>query len=136
MMIMGMCLQGILANPSLTGANGDPMTDEQIGEQLEGNVRLAHRYAAKLEGPTPEAAAADRIAALTRFAYGAIVAAATDGSGQWLSYEQARVSQDDTDLDRLDGVFERVSRWFHDPVGFPETTQDRIIAAIVAAGRE
>lgn len=135
MMIMGMCLQGLLANPSLSGKMGKPMTQEDLAEQIAANIHLAHRYADALD-PPHETTDAERIAKLTRVAYEVLKAADADGAGKWLPFDEARVSAYNDDQDNVDGVFERVSRWYADPTGFPETIQDRIIAAIVASGRD
>lgn len=163
MMIMGMCLQGLLANQgwaksfatdtrTIPNPNADiigsaagepktieetfyrPMTDDELTAQWAKLIREAHRLANAL-APLPETTDAERIAAITKIAYEAVRAADTDGSGAWVTLAQTRSSLSERDQDNLDGVFERVSRWFHDPCGFPETTQDRIIAAIVAASR-
>lgn len=120
MMIMGMCLQGLLANPDLSR------------NSIESNIKLAHRYADALD-PPPALTAAQTIMALTRTAYGVLRAADAEGAGKWPSFDDARTSMLAQHADDLDGVFERVSRWFHDPTGYPETLQDRIIAAVVAA---
>ena len=126
MMIMGMCLQGLLATP-LYGRVQDDADIKQV-------IKLAHQFADALDPPAPVTAAVD-IAQLTRVAYGVLVAVDADGAGKWTPFDEARVSAYNDDQDNVDGVFERVSRWYADPTGFPETIQDRIIAAVVAASR-
>ena len=96
---------------------------------------VTHQFADALDPPAPVTAAVD-IAPLTRVAYGVVVAVDADGAGKWTPFDEARVSAYNDDQDNVDGVFERVSRWYADPTGFPETIQDRIIAAIVAASRD
>lgn len=130
MMIVGMCLQGLLANPSL-------LADDDMNHNLPVDrlVKIAHQIADRLD-PPQSVTDAERIARLTKTAYGVLVAADADGAGKWLPFDEARVSAYNDDQDRVDGVFERVSRWYADPVGFPETIQDRIIAAVVAASRD
>lgn len=141
MMIMGMCLQGLLANSSRTAtvkleAGGmRPFTEDERMAQRQANVREAHQYADLLD-PPPQMTDAHRIRSLARIAYTALIAADAEGAGKWVDFETACTSADEEDQARVEGVFERTSRWFHDTVGYPETVQDRIIQAVVAASVE
>ena len=95
MMIMGLCLQGILANPNHStprtyfnplemGAGGsvagapEPYsrlaTAAETAAQIEANVRLAHQYADRLM-PPPPVSDAEQIKRLTPLVYEALRAA-------------------------------------------------------------
>lgn len=75
-MIMGLCLQGLLAN-----TRTDP-------KDIEGNVRLAHLYAAKLapEGGVQQAAQALELA---RIVYEGLRAANLQNAASWPALEDA-----------------------------------------------
>lgn len=148
-MIMGMCLQGLLANPNVFDGGFTSDRDPEVAKRGEDYaeqqrayvVKEAHRIADLLDPPAT-VTAAQEIAGLTRVCYEAIRvcyeairAAHAEEAGWWKPYSVARGSVLEADADRVDGVFERVSRWYRDPTGLPETTQDRIIAAIVAASK-
>lgn len=130
MMIMGLCLQGILANPRLTHVAENARRAET---QLERNVQLAHAYADKLL-PMPGVTDAERIAGLTRIAYEVLRAADADNAASWPPFEDARNGKPLAE-DNLDGVFDRVARAFSDPASAPETRQDYLIWAVVRASQ-
>lgn len=85
MMIMGLCLQGLLAN-----TRTDPTA-------VDLNVGLAHRYAAKLapEGGIAEAAQALELA---RIVYEGLRAANIQRAGAWPSLEDAVTFGNDAEL--------------------------------------
>lgn len=135
MMIMGMCLQGLLANPSRTPLHrGDASAADfqaQIDKHIAANVLLAHRYADRLD-PPPEATDAQRIMKISRVAY-EVVRASGLYSAHWLDWDAARTSTVKNDMDRVEDVVERVGRWFKDPAGLADTGHDQLIRAITLA---
>lgn len=123
MMIMGLCLQGILANPNLTRERPfkdmSPQSTAFLAAEIENNVKLAHRYADKL-CPSPEVAqqAADLVN-ITRVAHAALIAAGY---------------ADDNDEDQS-FVFQTVRIFYEDRDRQPVTKEDKIMKAIVDASR-
>lgn len=152
MMIMGMCLQGILANPNYEPCPRRFFKDdgpeekatvridhEKQAQQLADNIALAHRYAQAL-APLPETTTAEKVADLTRTAYEVLRAAEVLGSGFWPPFDEARFGAGGEEAETtLMGVFERVRQAYGDPAwGVGDmffNAQDRIIAAVVAASR-
>lgn len=145
MMIMGLCLQGILANPSLTTGgftSNDPDVAQRGAEaaarELEHNIKLAHRYAAKLmplaeDRPEDDATIISR---MTHQAYELLRTGEVEGAGTWGEFHHVRLSATgEEEEDPLDGVFERVTRFYYDPGHPPESIQDWIICTVVALGR-
>jgi hypothetical protein len=130
MMIMGLCLQGILANPNLTGLQGGGWVDpETIARQLQANVELAHRYADKLMLPLPAATDAANIKRLSVTAYEVLRAAGEldDNDAPWGS---GHADEDE--------VFDAVRAFYAMPdVVEVETLTPamKLVRAVVMAGR-
>lgn len=82
MMIMGLCLQGLLANPR---------TDTL---DVDGTVKLAHHYAAKL-APEGGIAQATQALELARIVYEGLRAANLQNAAAWPSLDDAVASGND-----------------------------------------
>lgn len=142
MMIMGLCLQGILANPSRTSTMIVDVasyamrerTPAEVEEQINANVKLAHQYAAKLM-PQPPLDDAARLSKMTHQAYELLRTGKVEGAGAWGEFHHVRLGGTEDQEDDLNGVFERVTRFYYSPGHPPESIQDWIICTVVALGR-
>jgi len=133
MMIMGLCLQGILANPTLSDhATLDAFGPQGAAIKRAELVHLAHQYADKLLNPPPQDTVVQKVVSLTRIAYEALRAVGPDvvGGEAWPPYAEAAAGRRDDALMRVQGLVADALSGVASP-----TFVGRIVAAVVLASQ-